>query len=91
MTISTTRQLQDGAPLTDPSTLRAVYVHRDGRCLGMTGVSKHIMDVVPAEFVRDYHPFNDDVDIYVPLSARCNSHQNCRHRRGRRATLRTSS
>lgn len=70
--------LRDGTPLTDPSILRAVWVHRDGRCLGMTGMSKHVMEVVPAEFVRAYCPYDDDVDIYVPLSGRCQPHRNYR-------------
>jgi GNAT superfamily N-acetyltransferase len=52
-------------PLTDPSALQAIWAHRDGRCLGMTGVSDHVIDVIPPEFVRSPRPFDHEIDIYV--------------------------
>lgn len=60
--------------LTDLTKLRAVWVHPDGRCLGMTGVDQYVLDVVPREFVRDPCPLDELVDIYVPPSCRSREH-----------------
>lgn len=41
----------------------AVWVHMDGRTLGMTGFSTHKIDSLPAGYYL-HHSLSNDVDIY---------------------------
>lgn len=66
-------------PLRDPAELKGIWVHPDGRCLGMTGNDEHVLSVVPREFVRDPCPLDENVDIYVRPSNR--SRENSAYRR----------
>lgn len=43
----------------------AIWVHHDGRCMGMTGISQHRLPSIPAGFVKDTFPLDQNVDIYV--------------------------
>jgi hypothetical protein len=43
----------------------AIWVHTDGRILGMTGVSYHRISTIPNGYVRDTYPLENGVDIYV--------------------------
>lgn len=43
----------------------AIWVHPDGRNLGMTGVSQHQLSSIPSGYVKDTCPLDDVVDIYV--------------------------
>jgi hypothetical protein len=43
----------------------AIWVHHDGRNLGMTGVSQHRLSSIPSGYVNDTCPLDDMVDIYV--------------------------
>jgi len=46
----------------------AVWAHKDGRCLAMTGVTNHVISAVPARFVRNRVSLDEDglVDIFEP-------------------------
>lgn len=50
----------------DGTPFRGIWVHDDGRCLGMTGVGQHRLDAIPAGFIKDRTPLSEKVAIFVP-------------------------
>lgn len=55
-------------PTTITKPIMAVWAHKDGRCLAMTGVTSHVISAVPAGFVRNRVTLDEEgqVDIFAP-------------------------
>lgn len=52
----------------DGTPFQAIWVHNDGRCLGMTGQGQHRLSSIPFGFVKGSTGLTDNVSIYSPLS-----------------------